>query len=205
MNKLLQIIILITATIVISGCAAMPPALIHTGYVKTAADVVSYATTEKSTTDHAISAVAEKDCALHRVITEEGSICYDAMVEDIMVAKETVVEEIDTAIDSMIDFVEPVIDFDAEIIAADTPIEEKTIARLSIPIPPKKPTPPKQIIAKIDDMDYVPDIKPEPIPEIVMDVKSEPVKNEGIFTIAMKYIKKLKNKVKNINYSSILN
>jgi len=55
----------------LGGCVAAPPALMVLCYIKTGADVVSYATTKKGTTDHVISAYMDKDCALHRVVFDE--------------------------------------------------------------------------------------------------------------------------------------
>ncbi|OSQ29093.1 SPOR domain-containing protein [Thalassospira sp. MCCC 1A03138] len=52
---------------------------------KLAGDLISYVTTGKSTTDHAVSAVAERDCALHRPLFEED-VCHDNVVLDDAVA-----------------------------------------------------------------------------------------------------------------------
>ena len=54
----------------LGGCA-LPPAITVVSLV---ADGVSYVATGKSTTDHAISAVAREDCALLRVVRNEA-IC----------------------------------------------------------------------------------------------------------------------------------
>ncbi len=54
----------------LAGCA-LPPALT---LASLAADGVSYVATGKSTTDHAISAIAQEDCALVRAVREEA-IC----------------------------------------------------------------------------------------------------------------------------------
>ena len=54
----------------LGGCAASP-VLSFLSYLKTGVDVVSYATTSKGTTDHAISAYMDKDCALHRVVIDD--------------------------------------------------------------------------------------------------------------------------------------
>lgn len=59
----------------LSGCSLVPPILTQIGYIKSAIDAISYATTKKGTADHAISAIKEKDCALHRILTEEGNVC----------------------------------------------------------------------------------------------------------------------------------
>ncbi len=62
-------LILAAAAISLSGCG-LPPALTYASY---AADAFSYLATGKSVTDHGISAVLQKDCALLRVL--EGPIC----------------------------------------------------------------------------------------------------------------------------------
>jgi hypothetical protein len=54
----------------LAGCA-LPPAVT---WASLAADGVSYIATGKSTTDHAISAVTDEDCALLRPLKEEA-IC----------------------------------------------------------------------------------------------------------------------------------
>ncbi len=55
----------------LSGCA-LPPAVTVASLV---ADVVSYASTGKTITDHGISLVLQKDCALLRGF--EGEICLE--------------------------------------------------------------------------------------------------------------------------------
>ncbi len=50
-----------------AGCA-MPPALT---IASLAADGISYIATGKSTTDHALSAIASEDCALVRAVQEQ--------------------------------------------------------------------------------------------------------------------------------------
>ena len=59
------------AILILSGCAIIPPAVSITTF---AIDGISYAVSGKSTTDHLISGIAEKDCALHRSLTED-TIC----------------------------------------------------------------------------------------------------------------------------------
>jgi hypothetical protein len=55
------------------GCmVAIPPALIIASY---AIDVGSLVATGKTATDHAISAVAQQDCAMMRIF--EGRLCID--------------------------------------------------------------------------------------------------------------------------------
>jgi len=58
-------------TAVLSGCA-VPPAITIASLV---ADVASYASTGKTLTDHGISMVLQKDCALLRGL--EGEICLE--------------------------------------------------------------------------------------------------------------------------------
>jgi hypothetical protein len=54
------------------GCVAIPPAVAVASYV---IDVGSFVATGKTATDHAVSAVAQQDCALMRVF--EGPVCID--------------------------------------------------------------------------------------------------------------------------------
>ena len=51
----------------LAGCA-VPPALTLASF---AADGISYLATGKSTTDHALSAIASEDCALVRAVKEK--------------------------------------------------------------------------------------------------------------------------------------
>jgi hypothetical protein len=60
----------------LNGCA-LPPALTIASF---AADGVSYLATGKSTTDHALSAIAQEDCAMMRAIAEKP-ICAPAHKE----------------------------------------------------------------------------------------------------------------------------
>lgn len=69
-------LVLAAAAISLSGCG-LPPAVT---YASTAADVFSYLTTGKSVTDHGISMVLEKDCALLRVL--DGPICIEEEEEE---------------------------------------------------------------------------------------------------------------------------
>ena len=45
------------------GCAAVPPIIEVASWIKTGIDVISYVETEKTTTDHALSYVMNKDCS----------------------------------------------------------------------------------------------------------------------------------------------
>ncbi len=64
-------LVLAAAAISLSGCG-LPPIVT---YVSTAADILSYLTTKKTVTDHGISMVLQKDCALLRVL--DGPICIE--------------------------------------------------------------------------------------------------------------------------------
>ncbi len=72
-------LILAAAAISLSGCG-LPPIVTYTSY---AADIFSYLATGKSVTDHGISMVLEKDCALLRVL--DGPICIEEVEEEIVV------------------------------------------------------------------------------------------------------------------------
>jgi hypothetical protein len=61
---------ILSVTFLLAGCA-LPPALTLASF---AADGISYVATGKSTTDHAISVVAQEDCAVIRALKEEA-IC----------------------------------------------------------------------------------------------------------------------------------
>ena len=69
-------LILAAAAISLSGCG-LPPIVTYTSY---AADVFSYLATKKSVTDHGISMVLQKDCALLRVL--DGPICIEEKGEE---------------------------------------------------------------------------------------------------------------------------
>ncbi len=71
-------LILAAAAISLSGCG-LPPAVTYASY---SADVLSYLTTGKSVTDHGISMVLEKDCALLRVF--DGQICIEEVEKGIV-------------------------------------------------------------------------------------------------------------------------
>lgn len=64
--------------ILLSGCG-LPPAVIVASY---AADGVSYLASGKSLTDHALSTVAQRDCALHRLVTE-ALLCREDILGDL--------------------------------------------------------------------------------------------------------------------------
>jgi len=78
---LMRWLVLAAAAIVLCGCG-LPPVVAYTTY---AADIFSYLTTKKSVTDHAISFVLEKDCALLRVL--DGPICVEETEAEAAVRK----------------------------------------------------------------------------------------------------------------------
>ncbi len=63
-------IAILLAPFLLASCA-LPPAVT---WASLAADGVSYIATGKSTIDHAVSAIAHEDCALHRGLKDEA-IC----------------------------------------------------------------------------------------------------------------------------------
>jgi len=65
----------------VSGCiVAMPPAVQAASF---ALDGLSYAATGKSVTDHAISAMADKDCAIARALNGEQICTTDALMAEL--------------------------------------------------------------------------------------------------------------------------
>ncbi len=70
-NYYMRWLSLAALTVVLSGCA-VPPAITIASLV---VDVASYASTGKTVTDHGISMVLRKDCALLRGL--EGEICLE--------------------------------------------------------------------------------------------------------------------------------
>jgi hypothetical protein len=68
-------VLVVGACAFLGGCALPVPIQVASW----ALDVISVVATEKSLTDHGISALTNKDCALYRAVTEEDSvICRDA-------------------------------------------------------------------------------------------------------------------------------
>ena len=65
--------LLVLMPILLGGCA-LPPAIVIGSY---AADGVSYIATGKSMTDHGLTAVTGRDCALLRPIFHGKAICED--------------------------------------------------------------------------------------------------------------------------------
>ncbi len=64
-------LVLAVAAVLLSGCG-LPPAVTVASF---ALDVASYSATGKSVTDHGLSLVMQKDCALLRVV--EGTVCVE--------------------------------------------------------------------------------------------------------------------------------
>jgi hypothetical protein len=60
-----MLMVLILFAVFASGCAAIPPAFSKVSWVLSS---VSYVTTSKGPSDHAISYVARQDCSLFRLI-----------------------------------------------------------------------------------------------------------------------------------------
>jgi len=63
----------LAAPLLVAACALPLPLQIASW----GADGISYVTTHKSVSDHGISAIAGRDCALYRSVTE-GAVCRDA-------------------------------------------------------------------------------------------------------------------------------
>lgn len=66
--------------IMCTGCAPLPVTV-----ASLLADGMSYATTEKSLTDHGLSALSEQDCAMHRLLTS-GTICRQVDTRTVIAA-----------------------------------------------------------------------------------------------------------------------
>ena len=73
-----HLISIVVASLYLSGCVAVPPAVVIGGY---ALDGASYAATGKTMSDHAISGVADKDCSLWRVV--EGTRVCQHYADDV--------------------------------------------------------------------------------------------------------------------------
>jgi hypothetical protein len=66
-GKVAQVLVLAAAALGLGGCG-VPAGFVVAGYV---ADGASYLATGKSATDHALSAAADRDCAMLRVTIHE--------------------------------------------------------------------------------------------------------------------------------------
>ncbi len=69
-------IAILLAPFLLAGCT-LPPAVT---WASLATDGVSYIATDKSTTDHAISAIAHEDCALLRALKDKAICIPDGEV-----------------------------------------------------------------------------------------------------------------------------
>ena len=82
--------VLLSLCLLLQGCATFVAGQMGAGaavvstaetvdQVKTAADVVSYGTTHKTLTDHALDAVTGKDCNLVNVFDKYHKVCREKM------------------------------------------------------------------------------------------------------------------------------
>lgn len=76
MRRTLAFLAMLGTLTALGGCA-MPPVLVVASY---SADVVSYAATGKTVTDHAYSAIARSDCSFIRIL-QRKPICIDTPPE----------------------------------------------------------------------------------------------------------------------------
>jgi cell division septation protein DedD len=76
MRKLWPFVAILAAAAGLGGCA-LPPVVVVASY---SADIVSYAATGKTVTDHAYSAVARSDCSFIRILKRKP-ICVDLPVD----------------------------------------------------------------------------------------------------------------------------
>lgn len=82
--KALRITAVLSLSFSLSGCFVIPPAV---QFASLALDGLSYMSTGKSVSDHAISAFTNKDCALHRAIDNINGICSETTMPDIDIAE----------------------------------------------------------------------------------------------------------------------
>ena len=78
-KKTIRLSAVISLVATLSGCLALPPAI---QVASLAMDGLSYATTGKSVTDHALSAFAARDCAMLRAL-QGSEICIDNGLDDL--------------------------------------------------------------------------------------------------------------------------
>ena len=78
--KAMRITAVLALSVSLSGCFVLPPAV---QFASLALDGISYMSTGKSVSDHAISAFASKDCALHRALKDVNGICSENAVSGI--------------------------------------------------------------------------------------------------------------------------
>tara|TARA_Y100000296_G_scaffold84807_1_gene118930 strand:- start:554 stop:871 length:318 start_codon:yes stop_codon:yes gene_type:complete len=79
---MMRIILSIGILLLVSGCAFWPFGFLPSWswMASTGADAVSYVSTGKTTTDHAISAIQNEDCALFRFVKGE-KICSKSNIQ----------------------------------------------------------------------------------------------------------------------------
>ena len=70
MRKILNIFVLLPFIIILNNCSSLTLSsfIDYFNYSKTGIDILSYSTTDKTTTDHAISYIFGKDCSMARTI-----------------------------------------------------------------------------------------------------------------------------------------
>ena len=70
MRKILNIFVLLPFIIILNNCSSLTLSsfIDYFNYSKTTVDVLSYSTTDKTTTDHALSYFFGKDCSIARTI-----------------------------------------------------------------------------------------------------------------------------------------
>jgi len=78
-----KIVVLGTTAILLGGCALPVPFQIASW----ALDGISVLVTQKSVSDHGISMIAQKDCAVWRGVVE-GELCRDEIESDVLVAED---------------------------------------------------------------------------------------------------------------------
>ena len=81
--KAMRITAVLALSVSLSGCFVLPPAV---QFASLALDGISYMSTGKSVSDHAISAFTNKDCALHRALKDVNGICSENAAADIDIA-----------------------------------------------------------------------------------------------------------------------
>ena len=78
--KVLRITGALGVVVALSGCLALPPAI---QLASLAIDGISYMQTGKSISDHALSAVTNKDCAMLRALDNINNVCTENGVSDL--------------------------------------------------------------------------------------------------------------------------
>ena len=102
--------VLIIFAICASGCAAIPPAFSKASWVFS---TISYITTSKGPSDHAISYVAKQDCSLFRLIKFQA-VCQPASDDSNQSLISWVINKFRNPVD------EPVLAFGPQIVSTTT-------------------------------------------------------------------------------------